>query len=121
MDRLPDDLEIHIEIAVGQGIPHLVSELERNFLMRLCKLRVVLANVVRRFADDLERPNDGILRLLVLQKSRLIDICYIALAAVDRIQNVAQVSTRRTGSSLLIGAAPAPLPAGGLSRAEHAA
>src|SRR4051812_25116145 len=52
MDRLPDNLEIHLEITVGQGIAHLVGERQRQLGVLSREFGAMLFDVVAGLSDD---------------------------------------------------------------------
>ena len=60
-DGLPNQVEIDLEVAMGNDLPHLVGGSKRQLGMRRCEIREAMSDALACFSDDLEISDDSVL------------------------------------------------------------
>ena len=91
LDRLPDDFQVHLVVAVGDTVSHRVHDLPGNVIVLRSELRSHTLDVVRRLADDLDVADHGVLHPFVVQERHLIHVRCLAVDAFDGFEDVPEV------------------------------
>ena len=62
LNRLPDDFQVDFVVTMRNAITHCVHDLPRDIAVLRSKLRGYAQDVIRRFANDLDVTDHGVLR-----------------------------------------------------------
>ena len=94
VDRIPNKVQVDLEVAVGQRVAHLVGECQRRFRMRIGKTGVMRLDIVAGLTDDFEGADHGILSHRILHEDDLAHAVGIAIDARDGFEDVRQIVRR---------------------------
>ena len=90
-DGLPNDVEVDLEVAMGNGIPHLIGRTERYLRMQCCEIRESSGNAMACFSDDLEIPDDGVLDEFIRHEQSVIQSMRVSANTSDCGEDVLDV------------------------------
>lgn len=88
LNCFPDYFQIHLKVAVRDGISHLISNRKWSLWVRGGKYWILGLYAVTRLTDDFDIPNHSILRDAAIQKILLINTHGVALDTRNGIQYV---------------------------------
>lgn len=104
LDRPPDDLEVHLEVPVRDGVAHLVSGRQRQFRVRGSEIGVLLLDVVAGLADDFQVLDDGVLHQRIAHEFRVVHPLRITIDPLDRFADMRGSSFKRPERPVIPGA-----------------
>ena len=90
-DGLPNDVEVNLEVAMGNGIPHLIGRTERYLRMQCCEIRESSSDAMACFSDDLEIPDDGVLDESISHEQSVIQALRVSANTSDCGEDVLDV------------------------------
>lgn len=91
LDRLPDRLEIHLEVPVRHGIAHRVGRGQWQLGVRGGELGEAPEDVVAGLTDDLDVADHRVLRDVASVELHFAQIRRIPLDPLDGVDNVAEL------------------------------
>ena len=91
LNSLPDDVEVHLEIAVRQRIAHLIGGRQRKMRMTRRKRRAMLLDIAAGLADNLQVADHGSLHQRIAEEGVTLHVPRVTVDALDGFEDVRQV------------------------------
>ncbi len=91
LDRIPDDIEIDIEVSVGHAVSHPAHLAPGNFGMGIYEVRIRLNNLCCRLAENDHVQDHGLLRATIVHKVLALHAFDIGRRSVTRLEHMFEV------------------------------